>query len=145
MVSSRPLAPSNSRSRCGSSAETTSGPCRSAATRLLPGRPDAMLAALPRPDTEPLDTIDDEALDAYSVAVSTAAERLIPSVASLRVTRQMGGWTGSGAGSAVAIEPVGYLVTSAHVVAGSDTGTATFVDGAELDFEVVGRDALSDL
>ena len=90
-------------------------------------------------------TDDDEALDAYSAAVSTAAERLIPSVASLRVTRQVGGWSGAGAGSAVAIEPVGHLVTSAHVVAGSDRGTATFVDGAELEFEVVGRDPLSDL
>ena len=50
-----------------------------------------------------------------------------------------------GAGSAVAIEPDGYLVTSAHVVAGTDRGTATFVDGAELEFRVVGRDPLSDL
>ena len=91
------------------------------------------------------DDTDDVVLDAYSVAVSTAAERLIPSVASLRVTRQVGGWTAGGAGSAVAIEPVGHLVTSAHVVAGSDLGTATFVDGAELDFEVIGRDPLSDL
>jgi S1-C subfamily serine protease len=107
-----------------------------------------VVALAPRPYDVPLideEADDSAALDAYSVAVSTAAERLIPSVASLRVTRQMGGWTGSGAGSAVAIEPVGYLVTSAHVVAGSDTGTATFVDGAELDFEVVGRDLLSDL
>lgn len=94
----------------------------------------------------PDDEADDrEALDAYSVAVSTAAERLIPSVASLRVTRQVGGWTAAGAGSAVAIEPVGYLVTSAHVVAGSDQGVAAFVDGSELSFRVVGRDALSDL
>ena len=104
-----------------------------------------MLASLPRPDADPVDAIDDEALDAYSVAVSTAAERLIPSVASLRVTRQVGGWSAGGAGSAVAIEPIGYLVTSAHVVAGSERGTATFVDGAELDFTVVGRDPLSDL
>ena len=90
--------------------------------------------------------VDDSAiLDAYSAAVSAVAEALIPSVASLRVTRQMGGWTAGGAGSAVAIEPVGYLVTSAHVVAGSDKGTATFVDGAELEFRVVGRDPLSDL
>jgi S1-C subfamily serine protease len=91
------------------------------------------------------DADDREALDAYSVAVSTAAERLIPSVASLRVTRQLGGWTAAGAGSAVAIEPVGHLVTSAHVVAGSDQGVAAFVDGSELSFRVVGRDALSDL
>ena len=61
------------------------------------------------------------------------------------MTRQVGGWSAGGAGSAVAIEPVGYLVTSAHVVAGSDRGTATFVDGAELEFQVVGRDPLSDL
>ena len=107
-----------------------------------------MVALAPLPDPVPLvedDADDGAALDAYSVAVSTAAERLIPSVASLRVTRQVGGWTAGGAGSAVAIEPVGYLVTSAHVVAGSDKGTATFVDGAELEFRVVGRDPLSDL
>jgi S1-C subfamily serine protease len=99
--------------------------------------------AAPRVDDEAVD--DREALDAYSVAVSTAAERLIPSVASLRVTRQLGGWTAAGAGSAVAIEPVGYLVTSAHVVDGSDQGVAAFVDGSELTFRVVGRDPLSDL
>ena len=96
------------------------------------------------PAVEP-DVDDAEALDAYSVAVSAAADRLIPSVASLRVTRQMGNWSAGGAGSAVAIEPVGHLVTSAHVVAGTELGTATFVDGAELEFSVVGRDPLSDL
>jgi S1-C subfamily serine protease len=104
-----------------------------------------MLASLPRPDVASHDANDDDALDAYSLAVSTVAERLIPSVASLRVTRTAGGGWGGGAGSAVAIEPIGYLVTSAHVVAGSERGTATFVDGAELEFVVVGRDPLSDL
>jgi S1-C subfamily serine protease len=107
-----------------------------------------MVALAQAPDLRVLadDDVDDtEAMDAYSVAVSSAAERLIPSVASLRVSRQMGGWTAAGSGSAVAIEPAGYLMTSAHVVAGSDKGTATFVDGMELDFDVVGRDALSDL
>jgi S1-C subfamily serine protease len=89
------------------------------------------------------DAGDEEALDAYSLAVSRAAERLIPSVASLRV-RSNGGW-GGGAGSAVAFTPDGFLLTSAHVVAAAGGGTATFVDGAELPFEVVGRDPLSDL
>jgi len=103
--------------------------------------PNGRLDAVSDPD----DSDDDLALDAYSLAVSTAAERLIPSVASLRVTRQVGGWTAGGAGSAVAIQPIGHLVTSAHVVAGSDRGTATFVDGAELAFDVIGRDPLSDL
>ena len=106
----------------------------------------AALARLPDREPTPLDDPgEDEILDAYSAAVSKAAEALIPSVASLRVTRQVGGWSGSGAGSAVAIEPVGYLVTSAHVVDGTERGSATFVDGAELEFGVVGRDPLSDL
>jgi S1-C subfamily serine protease len=85
---------------------------------------------------------DDEQLDAYSRAVSGAAERLIPSVASLRVQGR-GGWPSSGSG--VAFTPDGYLLTSAHVVAAAEVGTATFVDGTELPFEVVGRDPLSDL
>jgi S1-C subfamily serine protease len=93
----------------------------------------------------PSEQDDAEILDAYSRAVSTVAERLIPSVASLRVTRSMAGWTGQGSGSAVAFTPDGYLVTSAHVVAGTDKGTAVFVDGAERGFRVIGRDALSDL
>jgi S1-C subfamily serine protease len=88
--------------------------------------------------------IEDEALDAYSSAVSSAAARLIPSVASLRVERRGGGW-GGGSGSAVAFDAAGFLVTNAHVVAGAERGTATFVDGDELGFEVVGRDPLSDL
>ena len=107
-----------------------------------------MVALAPRPGVTASfieDVDDDAALDAYSVAVSTAAARLIPSIASLRVPRQVGGWSGGGAGSAVAIEPSGHLVTSAHVVATSDGGTATFVDGSELEFRVVGRDPLSDL
>jgi S1-C subfamily serine protease len=90
------------------------------------------------------EAIEEEALDAYSSAVSTAAARLIPSVASLRVQRRNGGW-GDGSGSAVAFTPDGFLVTNAHVVAGAERGTAMFVDGDELGFEVVGRDPLSDL
>ena len=105
------------------------------------------LREVPPPDAAVDDAltlaIEDEALDVYSTAVSTAAERLIPSVASLRVERR-GGW-GGGSGSAVAFTPDGFLVTNAHVVAGADRGSATFVDGDELKFEVVGRDPLSDL
>ncbi len=85
-------------------------------------------------------------LDAYSAAVSAVAEALIPSVASLRVTRSFGpGRVAGGSGSAVAFTPDGYLVTSAHVVAGTDRGQAAFVDGTEREFRVVGRDPLSDL
>ena len=83
------------------------------------------------------DTTDDDALDAYSQAVIRVAERLSPSVANLRVRR--------GGGSAVVITPDGFMLTSAHVVARARGGRASFVDGRELEFEVVGSDPLSDL
>ena len=53
----------------------------------------------------------------------------------------------SGAGSGVVLTPDGFLLTSAHVVAGPRRaqGRAAFVDGRELRFEIVGRDPLSDL
>ena len=78
-----------------------------------PAGPVAPEPVSPEPDED-----DVAVLDAYSAAVSSVAETLIPSVASLRVTRQMGGWPAAGAGSAVAFTPDGYLVTSAHVGAG---------------------------
>ena len=86
------------------------------------------------------------ALDAYSQVVTAVAERLLPSVASLRVMgRVPGGRRPRGSGSAVAVTPDGFLLTSAHVVERSDGGAASFGDGRELDFEVVGCDPLSDL
>ena len=88
-----------------------------------------------------------EALDAYSRVVVDVAERVAPSVANLRVMRRgRGGQVPAGAGSAVALTPDGFLVTSAHVVAGPGrTGKATFVDGRELSWRVVGTDRLTDL
>lgn len=55
---------------------------------------------------------DAQALDAYSTIVSTVAERLLPSVASVRVGRRFrNGGRADGAGSAVALTPDGYLLT----------------------------------
>jgi serine protease Do len=86
-----------------------------------------------------------EALDAYSRAVIAVAERLPPSVANLRVSHRTRGRTLNGGGSAVVITPDGFLLTSAHVVARSRGGRASFVDGRELRFDVVGADRHSDL
>jgi S1-C subfamily serine protease len=89
---------------------------------------------------------DAEALDAYSRAVAGVAERLAPSVASLRVQRRTRrGRVQSGAGSGVVITHDGFLLTSAHVVGSSEGGTARFTDGRELRFTVAGTDPLSDL
>ncbi len=87
--------------------------------------------------------IEQQALDAYSSVVTSVAERVLKSVASVRVSR--GNMPGGGAGSAVVITPDGYLVTSAHVVASTRTASAAFLDGNEYEVDVVGADPLSDL
>jgi S1-C subfamily serine protease len=99
------------------------------------------------PPTPEVGDREAEALDAYSRVVVDVAERLAPSVANLRVMRRgRGGQVPAGAGSAVALTPDGFLLTSAHVVAGPGrAGRAAFVDGRELRFQVVGLDRLSDL
>src|SRR5437763_9863534 len=88
-----------------------------------------------------------EALDSYSRTVAGVAERLSPSVANLRVLRATRrGRVPAGAGSAVVLTRDGFLITSAHVVAGRDrAGRAAFTDGREIGFRVVGADPLSDL
>jgi S1-C subfamily serine protease len=87
-------------------------------------------------------SLEEEPLDAYSRAVVEVAERLSPSVAAVEVLR---GTRLRGSGSAVAITRDGFLLTSAHVVAGGDRARATFADGRVLSAEIRGRDALSDL
>src|SRR5438128_6133752 len=80
---------------------------------------------------------DEDAFDAYSQAVMRVAERLSPSVASLR--------SRGGGGSGVVITPDGFLLTSAHGVHRTRRVHATFTDGRGFEANVVGRDPLSDL
>jgi S1-C subfamily serine protease len=102
-------------------------------------------AAAPRPADGDRPS-DAEALDAYSRVVTSVARELAPSVANLRVTRRLrGGRVAMGGGSAVVITPDGFLLTSAHVVEGANGGSASFVDGREMRYDVVGADPLSDL
>jgi S1-C subfamily serine protease len=82
-----------------------------------------------------------DALDAYSAVVTAVADAVLPSVASLTVRRR----GGEGGGSASVITPDGYLLTSAHVVAGARSAQATFTDGTTVAADVAGRDELSDL
>src|SRR3954451_13194016 len=90
-------------------------------------------------------TVAESPLDAYSRVVTEVARALAPSVANLRISRRSrrGGWLGGG--SAFALAPDGYLVTSAHVVEHGGAGRASFVDGRDERFSVIGADPLSDL
>ncbi len=82
-----------------------------------------------------------DALDAYSRIVTGVAARLRPSVVSVRVR----GRRGEGSGSAFAVTPDGFLLTSAHVVDGAVGGQLTAYDGSEATYDVIGTDRLSDL
>ncbi|GAA2682079.1 trypsin-like peptidase domain-containing protein [Nonomuraea recticatena] len=76
-------------------------------------------------------------LDAYSRTVSSVAAELQPKVAGVRA--------GRGSGSAVVFTSDGFLLTNAHVVGSSRSGSVAFADGSAGDFTLVGRDPLSDL
>jgi S1-C subfamily serine protease len=119
----------------------------SAGLKLVADPADASPQAAPAFDAGTGPAREAAALDAYSRTVVDVVERLGPSVANLRVLRATRrGRVPAGAGSAVVLTPDGFLLTSAHVVAGRDRlGRATFVDGREIGFRVVGADPLSDL
>jgi len=110
--------------------------------RLIEGAVDGS-----QPAERPDETLPDaEALDAYSRTVTSVAERLRESVANLRVGRRTRRGRAEGGGSAVVITPDGYMLTSAHVVDGTDgRAQAAFPDGRSFGAEVVGTDPLSDL
>jgi S1-C subfamily serine protease len=84
---------------------------------------------------------DERPLDAYSAAVVGVADKLTPRVAALRIRSRRG----EAAGSGVVLTAEGHLVTNAHVVGEATAGEAAFADGTTTRFDVVGRDALSDL
>jgi S1-C subfamily serine protease len=76
-------------------------------------------------------------MDAYSRTVSEVAKTLTPHVASVTMRR--------GSGSAVVFTEQGHLLTNAHVVGSATHGEATYSDGEESQFRVIGVDPLSDL
>jgi S1-C subfamily serine protease len=75
-------------------------------------------------------------VDEYSKTVSSVAKSVTPHVASVRLD--------AGSGSAVVFEN-SRMLTNAHVVGSARGGKATFADGTESAFEVIGVDPLSDL
>jgi S1-C subfamily serine protease len=85
---------------------------------------------------------EEEALDAYSRAVTGVVEEVGPAVVSIARTSRRGP---AGAGSGVVFTPDGYVLTNAHVAAGAHQLELGFTDGTTSPAHLVGVDHATDL
>jgi S1-C subfamily serine protease len=101
-----------------------------------------MLDAAEAHVTAPLEHHAGDALDAYSRAVATVAERVGPAV--VRVEAR-GGKRRDGIGSGVIIAADGLVLTNSHVVSGARRVRLTLAEGGSTEAQVLGDDPDSDL
>jgi S1-C subfamily serine protease len=93
------------------------------------------------------DPEDDELLDTYSKVVTTAVDRIAPSVLKIDVTMPARGRQPErqGSGSGFIFTPDGFALTNSHVVHGAGKINVSLADGRRVVATVVGEDSHTDL